>query len=109
MSILDSERLKEALQFLGEIFDQEELPPAHLYVVGGAALLAIDLSHRGTYDVDVLALREVDGEVRSAQPLPEELLTAADRVAKEFRLKGNWLNTGAVWVTAPLECYPAEF
>jgi hypothetical protein len=35
-----------------------------------------------------------DGELRSAEPLPETLQVARDRVARDFDLDGNWLNSG---------------
>jgi hypothetical protein len=62
-------------------------------VVGGSALLALELVSRATRDVDVLAI--VDGEeLMSAQPLPAALAGAAHTVARDFGLSEDWLNPG---------------
>jgi hypothetical protein len=62
-------------------------------VVGGSALLALELVSRATRDVDVLAI--VDGEeLTSAQPLPAALAGAAHTVARDFGLSEDWLNPG---------------
>jgi hypothetical protein len=62
-------------------------------VVGGSALLALELISRATRDVDVLAI--VDGdEFTSAQPLPAALVDAAQTVARDFGLSKDWLNPG---------------
>lgn len=48
-------------------------------------------------DVDVLAIvghSPVDGTLLSANPLPEKLLAAAEKVAPHFRLPKNWINAG---------------
>jgi Nucleotidyltransferase of unknown function (DUF6036) len=64
-----------------------------MIVVGGSALLALGLVSRPTKDVDVIAL--TDGEtIRSARPLPADLITARDRVARDFGLPSSWLNDG---------------
>lgn len=47
---------------------------------------------RATRDLDVLALRR--GELLRPDPLPEALLEAVDRVALDFGLPRDWLNTG---------------
>jgi hypothetical protein len=65
-----------------------------IIVVGGSALLVLDLVDRPTEDVDLVALKE--GEtVRSANPLPADLVTARDRVARDFGLPDSWLNDEA--------------
>lgn len=46
-----------------------------------------------TRDVDVVALRGDDG-LGSADPLPEGLRLARDRVARDFSLPDEWLNPG---------------
>ena len=66
---------------------------AHLVVIGGSGLLAIDVISRSTSDVDVLAL-ELRGELVSADPLPQALVDAATIVAQDFDLMTNWLNAG---------------
>jgi Nucleotidyltransferase of unknown function (DUF6036) len=64
-----------------------------LAVVGGSALLALELVSRATRDIDVLAIVE-DQELVSAQPLPAALLDAAHTVARDFGLSDDWLNPG---------------
>lgn len=64
-----------------------------LVVIGGSALTALGLVRRATRDVDLLAIAE-KGELRSAEPLPQALRTARDRVARDFDLDRNWLNAG---------------
>lgn len=64
-----------------------------IVVVGGSALLALGLVSRSTKDVDVVAIAE-NGELRSAEPLPEMLRAARDRVGRDFGLDENWLNAG---------------
>jgi 16S rRNA G966 N2-methylase RsmD len=54
---------------------------AHLSVVGGSGLIAIDAVSRVTRDVDVVAL-ERDGELVSAEPLPASVRDAAATVAR---------------------------
>jgi hypothetical protein len=81
--ILDA--LGEQLQLLA---DQQEI-----VVIGGSALTALGLVERVTKDVDLLAIAE-DGELRSAEPLPDTLRVARDRVARDFGLDENWLNSG---------------
>lgn len=77
--------LAEQLQAEGERFD--------LVVVGGSALLALDLVRRPTRDVDVVALGEA-GALRSAVELPEALVVARDRVAGDLGVTRDWLNSG---------------
>ncbi len=64
-----------------------------LVVIGGSALQALGLIRRGTRDVDVLALKEPGG-LRPANPFPADLVTARDRVARDFDLDRGWLNPG---------------
>jgi hypothetical protein len=58
-----------------------------------AHLIAIEAIPRATRDVDVVALEE-DGELVSAEPLPEAVRNAAAIVARDFALDPNWLNAG---------------
>ncbi|HEX5525590.1 MAG TPA: DUF6036 family nucleotidyltransferase [Solirubrobacterales bacterium] len=64
-----------------------------IVVIGGSGLLALDIVERATRDVDIVALRS-DSELRSPAPLPEALQVARDRVARDFSLPEDWLNTG---------------
>jgi len=58
-----------------------------------AALLALGVTDRSTKDVDVVALWEA-GSLRKATPLPQGLIDARTRVARDFGLPDNWLNSG---------------
>jgi Nucleotidyltransferase of unknown function (DUF6036) len=64
-----------------------------LVVIGGSALLALGLIERSTRDVDLVALRSGD-ELDSAKPLPANLEAARDRVARDFSLPDDWLDSG---------------
>lgn len=77
--------LGEQLQALGS---RQEI-----VVIGGSALTALGLVSRATRDVDLVAIAE-GRELRSANPLPEALMEARDRVARDFDLDPNWLNAG---------------
>jgi hypothetical protein len=64
-----------------------------LVVVGGSALLALELVGRTTQDVDVVALYQA-GALSKADPLPSDLMDACKRVANDFGLSEDWLNPG---------------
>jgi hypothetical protein len=64
-----------------------------MVVIGGSALTALGLVRRATRDVDLLAIAD-KGELRLAEPLPGELLSARAAVARDFGLDENWLNAG---------------
>jgi hypothetical protein len=91
-SAFGAERADELLFALGE-----QLAAASqrfdLVVIGGSALLALGLVERATRDVDVLALVGAEGLI-PADPLPEPLAGARDRVAQDFGLPAGWLNPG---------------
>ncbi len=86
--------LETALRLLGEFLGEGD-SARWLVVGGGSALLAQRLSTRPTKDVDVMALREWEGNVISAHPLPDAVKDAAARVAVELRLDPAWLNSAA--------------
>jgi hypothetical protein len=87
--------LHSALSLLGEFLAARGSAPVWLVVGGGSALLVQHLSTRPTKDVDVMALREWEGNVISAYPLPSALKEAAATVAAELRLGADWLNSAA--------------
>ncbi|HMJ34984.1 MAG TPA: DUF6036 family nucleotidyltransferase [Baekduia sp.] len=66
---------------------------AHLVVIGGSGLLAIDAISRSTRDVDVVAL-ERHGQLVPADPLPAAVAGAAALVARDLGLEPGWLNPG---------------
>jgi hypothetical protein len=80
---------------LGALADQLQslADRQEIVVIGGSALTALGLVMRATRDVDLVAIA-ADGELRSAEPLPESLRVARDRVARDFDLDDNWLNSG---------------
>ncbi|MDX6622774.1 MAG: hypothetical protein QOE75_706 [Solirubrobacterales bacterium] len=90
--IQQNERLDEILTALGEQLEALEAT-ADLVVIGGSALIALGTIERATRDVDIVALRQGQ-ELVSADPLPAQLATARDRVARDFGLDGDWLNPG---------------
>jgi hypothetical protein len=92
IAIRDAARANELLAALG---DQVHARGEHfsIAVVGGSALLALELTSRATTDVDVVGL--LDGvSITSAEPLPDGLLHAARVVARDFTLTESWLNAG---------------
>jgi Nucleotidyltransferase of unknown function (DUF6036) len=78
--------LSEQLSLSGDEYD--------LIVIGGSALLAMGLVARSTQDVDVVALTGSAG-LHQASPLPEPLAAARARVARDFGLPADWLNSEA--------------
>lgn len=92
MSDIDTEQLEAALGALGEQLAADD-DDAHLIVIGGSGLLAIDAISRSTQDVDVVALEE-HGQLVSATPLPPAITAAATLVARDLGLEPNWLNSG---------------
>jgi hypothetical protein len=90
MTDIDQRQLDTALTALGEQLGAAG-ETAHLVVIGGSGLIAIDAIERSTRDVDILAL-ERHGELVSADPLPPAIATAAALVARDLGLEPNWLN-----------------
>lgn len=78
--------LGEQLSLTGHAYD--------LIVIGGSALLALGLVSRSTQDVDVVALTGSAG-LAEALPLPTPLAEARARVARDFGLPEDWLNSEA--------------
>ena len=78
--------LSEQLSLAGHEYD--------LVVIGGSALLALGLVSRSTQDVDVVALLGSAG-LDQALPLPKPLADACARVARDFGLPEDWLNSEA--------------
>jgi len=86
------------LSALGEQLNQITKETFELLVCGGSALNISGLVQRATKDVDVLAhvKRDEKGKIQliKADPLNPELITAAKKVARDFNLPDDWLNTG---------------
>jgi hypothetical protein len=92
MPAIATQPLDAALTALGELLAAAE-ENAHLVVIGGSGLLAIDAVVRSTRDVDILAL-EQHGRLVSADPLPSAITDAAALVARDLGLEPGWLNPG---------------
>ncbi len=93
VKIFDVENLDKALRLLSDQLELRRCPKTELVVCGGSALIAASLVLRTTRDVDVVALME-SGQLVSADPLPEHLLVAVERVAQMMHLPTDWLNNG---------------
>jgi hypothetical protein len=100
------------LDALGRILDAEG-QTCDLVVVGGVAILARGFRSRTTNDVDIIA-RAVKGGDGTKQlvppdPLPDGVRRAVARVARDFGLSPQWLNTvvGKQWRQTPVALPPA--
>jgi hypothetical protein len=87
--------LPEALAAIGALLAAED-EQAMIVVVGGASLSLLGLVERTTQDVDVIA-RASSATALDAlippDPLPPALVRAIARVARDFSLPEDWLNT----------------
>jgi hypothetical protein len=106
---LSQQNLEEALRLLGNLLAARKGAGFWLVVCGGSALLAQEIITRSTEDVDILAMRDWEGGVDRAYPLPEALKKAAAHVADELHLGGNWLNSAASMHFPDLHLLPATF
>jgi len=90
--------VENILSALGDQLEGLLDKPVELLVCGGSALNVLGLVRRATKDVDILAYieRNEKGEtfLIKADSLSPELVTAAKKVARDFNLPDDWLNTG---------------
>lgn len=95
MTLSGPEAIERALEAVGErlVADGESVS---VVVLGGTAMNLLGIVRRATTDVDILA-RVVDDEGTFAHPdpLPEALHRAAAAVARDLRLRDDWMNTVA--------------
>jgi len=89
--------LEAALKAVGELMEQERTEVA-LVVVGGATLNLLGLIDRVTQDVDVIAravepIGALPARLAPPDPLPDALQRAILRVARDFGLAPDWINT----------------
>ena len=75
---------------------------ASIVVVGGAALVMAGYVSRTTRDVDIIARVEQTEEGQrlvNSEPLPTSLSDAIKKVARDFSLSEDWMNTaiGGQW------------
>ncbi len=106
---MDAPATHQALALLGDLMRIRRLDPAWLVVCGGSALQATGIISRSTRDVDVLAKRELEGGVRSAYPLPDNLKEAARDVARQLGLPEDWLNANTSLFFPDLATLPSSF
>lgn len=89
--------LSEALRAVGSLLAAVGVEE-HLVVVGGVAMNLRGFTARATTDVDVIARSRPpsDGappDIMPPEPLPEPLASAVRRVARDFGLEVDWMNT----------------
>jgi len=92
-----SEDIEGALVRLAEYLEFAEAPPVTLLVGGGSALAVRGFAKQTTKDVDVIALVREDRDPRAiekADPFPDYLIEAANKVAMDLGLPGGWINPG---------------
>ncbi|MFO7577455.1 MAG: hypothetical protein R6W66_06980 [Pelovirga sp.] len=106
---MNEANLIAAFELLDDFLTEGKSAPVWLVVGGGSALLVQRLSTRQTKDVDVMALREWEGNIVSAYPLPEAVKKAAGKVAEELRLDPDWLNGAASLRGFDLSLLPSWF
>lgn len=97
MAYLDASALEELLAAVGEHLAAAGESVA-IVVVGGGALAIMGWVDRTTNDVDVIArARREEGRWVMGPPelLPEILVEAVARVARDYGLPTDWLNTAA--------------
>jgi len=94
----DQKDIETILSALGEQLESSSGEPVELLVCGGSALIFLGLAQRTTKDVDILAsvkqTESGDTSFIKATPLKEEFIAAAKKVARDFNLPENWINTG---------------
>jgi len=92
------EEIESILRALGEQLEGLAPEPVEILVCGGSALNLLGFIRRATKDVDVIAYihRDKEGKVFliKVDPLGPELKEASRKVARDFNLPENWLNTG---------------
>ena len=94
----DQKDIMAILSALGEQLESMAEKSHELLVCGGSALNALGLVQRATKDVDILAYVKLSKEKEvsfiRADPLNDGFITASKKVARDFNLPENWINTG---------------
>jgi hypothetical protein len=91
MNISSLGALANALRALGALLEADG-HTEYLVVVGGVAMNLRGFHSRGTSDVDVIA-RGTPPMLFTAEPLPDVLQAGIRRVARDFGLDDDWMNT----------------
>ena len=112
MDDLDASALEELLAAVGEHLAAMHATAA-IVVVGGGALSIMGWVDRTTNDIDVIArARRAEGRwvVGPPEPLPPVLIEAVARVARDYALANDWLNTAVAmqWRTGLPERFVEE-
>jgi len=94
MNRISSNILNEALSALAAFLEEAHAEPENFVLIGGSALLALGLISRTTLDADIMAGVDLRKGLVDPRPMSDTLRTAALRVAREYDLEENWLNTG---------------
>lgn len=89
---IDTASLEEALGVLGQLLADRGCA-YEIVAVGGGSLLLLGYVQRTTKDLDLVALVK-EGTLVSAEPLPTDLLRAAEQVGKALGLIEGWINVG---------------
>lgn len=92
MEPFQREQLEGALEMLGALLEFRGVG-YRVAVIGGGALLLLDLVTRPTRDLDLVALVE-DTQLVRASPLPRALAEGAGAVARDVGLPEGWINGG---------------
>ena len=106
---LHTDNIDQALTLLGELLAVRKTRDYDLVVCGGSALLATNVVSRSTHDVDILAQKNLAGEILRAHPLPGDLTQAAAEVARELALEPHWLNSAASYHFPDFQSLPQTF
>jgi hypothetical protein len=94
MNRISSNTLNVALSALGAFLEEAKAEPESFVLIGGSALLALGLISRTTRDADIMAGVDLREGLVDPRPMSDALRSAAHRVAREYDLDENWLNTG---------------
>lgn len=93
----DKQHIQEALSRVGRRLALADAGEFALLVCGGSALCLAGIIQRPTRDVDVLGLvKETVPATVTSEPLPEEVMRAAETVAVDLGLASDWLNDAAL-------------
>lgn len=92
MEPFQREQLEGALVMLGALLEFRGVG-YRAAVIGGGALLLLDVVTRPTRDLDLVALVE-DTQLVRASPLPRALAEAGGAVARDVGVPEGWINGG---------------
>jgi hypothetical protein len=94
----DQKDIETILSALGEQLESSSVESVELLVCGGSALIFLGLAQRTTKDVDILAYikrtNAGDTSFIKAKQMNPEFIMASRKVARDFNLPENWINTG---------------